>query len=405
MSKSDAVSFSIFKRKKKKNSPQKVSPNYYAQFKLADGSWTNAVSTRQTTQEAAKQWCLDQIKVGQIVLKQGVRFKEFATGFFAWDNQWAMTKRARRLRLSERWCSELDRLTDKMLIPSIGEMKLTDIDENTLDRLTIDLYKKGFAGSYVNKALIAMKAILTAACKQKLIKYVPPINKVENDSKTKGILSIDEVRRLFSSVKWKSYRGYVGSLLAATTGLRLGELQALTLPDLHLDDSYIHIWRSWDNKFKRFNQTTKTGKTRNIFIPENVKRELQLLIDINPYAGQDSDIFLFFSHRRNDRPAREKTFADSLYHAMKRIGITEKERCDRNISFHSWRHFLNSLLINSKIPLVKVQQITGHSTNRMTDHYFHLDGAQDVIDAVQGALFPALPDQEVPGDPLEGVQH
>lgn len=400
MSKTNAVSYAVFKRKKKKNSEKNPSPFYYAQFKLPDGSWTSAVSTRAKTKEEAKQWCLEQITGGQIVIKQGVRLADFAHGFFSWENQWAMSKKARGLRLSERWCRELDRLTDKMIIPHIGEMKLTDIDENTIERLTITLYENHFAGSYVNKALIALKAILSAACKQRLIKYVPIIEKVENKSPEKGILTIEEIHELFS-VKWESYRGYVGNLLAATTGLRLGELQAITLHDVHLDESYIHIWRSWDNKLKRFNATTKTGKKRNLIIPDKVCRELRQLIAFNPYLESEGDIFLFFSTRRKDRPAREKTFSESLYSAMNKIGISEKERTVRNISFHSHRHFLNTWLVNCKIPLLKVQSITGHVTNRMSDHYFHLDDMTDVKAVLEG-LFSTSANQD--GDP-PGVTH
>ena len=63
---------------------------------------------------------------------------------------------------------------------------------------------------------------------------------------------------------------------------------------------------------------------------------------------------------------------------MTLIGITEKIRQTRNITFHSHRHFLNSLLINANIPVQKIQSITGHLTAEMTQHYYHLDDMQDV---------------------------
>lgn len=358
---------------------------YYCRFKLQDGSWSPAKSTGETSKGRAEKWAVDYLHHGQVIMKENVTFGKFAENFFAWEGQWATLKRARGLRLSERWCHELNGILNRMILPAIGKRKIKDIDEQLIEQLTIDFYKQGLAGSYVNKMLIAIKAILTAAQKQKLIKYVPPIEKVENKSKEKGILTLDEVRRVFT-VEWKDYRGYAGSILAASTGLRLGELQALTLADIHLDESYIHVWRSWDNKYKRFNATTKTGKKRNIFIPENVKKEIMHLIKFNPYRDNPGDVFLFFSNTREDRPARDKLFSDTLYDALQKIGITEEIREGRNITFHSWRHFINSYLINAKVPLQKIQSITGHLTPEMTQHYYHIDEMADVR-SIQESIF------------------
>ena len=63
---------------------------------------------------------------------------------------------------------------------------------------------------------------------------------------------------------------------------------------------------------------------------------------------------------------------------MEKIGITSEERIKRRISFHSWRHWLNSLLINEKVPLHKVRAIVGHNTDAMTQNYYHADDMSDI---------------------------
>ena len=45
----------------------------------------------------------------------------------------------------------------------------------------------------------------------------------------------------------------------------------------------------------------------------------------------------------------------------------------RNLSFHAWRHFFNTLLRMSNVADSKVQSITGHRSLSMTDHYTHFD--------------------------------
>jgi hypothetical protein len=59
-----------------------------------------------------------------------------------------------------------------------------------------------------------------------------------------------------------------------------------------------------------------------------------------------------------------------------KIGISYEEKLKRNLSFHSWRHFLNTLVLTSNVGLNKVQKVTGHKSLKMTDHYTHFDTTQ-----------------------------
>ena len=104
---------------------------------------------------------------------------------------------------------------------------------------------------------------------------------------------------------------------------------------------------------------------------------------ITPY-NEDED-FIFFGRKR-EIPLDHRIIERNFYEALKKIGISEEERTRRVICFHSWRHFFNSLLINSRIPIPKVQTLTGHSTQRMTENYFHAQEYQDVIDITGGIL-------------------
>ena len=238
------------------------------------------------------------------------------------------------------------------ILPVFGNVKLSDIDKISIKQFRNDMYVKGYSGSVINKCLYALKTILEDAEEKELILSVPKITRAADNTKPKGILSIDEVNRLFSC-SWiqdtvSQYIGYVGNLLAASTGLRLGELQAIQIQDLHLDGGYITIKRSWDNRCNKLNETTKTGRERNIFIPEKVISTIQELLSIHPFP-YTPESFLFFGERKpTEKPAEKALFVRSLYMAMREIGISEEERKARNITFHSWRHFLNSLLINAK---------------------------------------------------------
>ena len=379
--------FTLFKRNKL----------YYARFRMPDGMRSIPKSTGQTSRARAEQWCVDYLQTGhgQIVKRESITFQEFSRDFFKWESAWALDKRVRGLRISMGHCQDMERLLNLHINPGLGTSRLASIDRTIIKNFRNDMYSRGYSGNTINKTLCAIRAILESAEEQGLIKFVPRIDRAADNPKTKGILTPEEVKRLFS-FKWETtaahchpsrpdFMGYVGNLLAASTGLRLGELQALTLQDIHLDAGYIRVWRSWSKKTESLNNTTKTGKERNIYIPSNVAAEIEKLIMMNP-APDNPESFLFFGEIKHDRPADCKFFIKSFYRALATIGIDEEERKQRNITFHSHRHWLNSLLINSKIPLQKVQSITGHVTADMSQHYYKLDDMRDVLQITESVF-------------------
>ncbi len=105
---------------------------------------------------------------------------------------------------------------------------------------------------------------------------------------------------------------------------------------------------------------------RDIPIPDHLSVKLQELKKRNPSG-------FLFSQDGGINPVTNKTFSKYLYRALERTGITDKKRRERNITFHSWRHYFNSTLRASGIADSKVQSVTGHSTQAMTEHYTHFN--------------------------------
>jgi len=380
--------FSFYTRKRKHGKPV-----YYVQFKQPDGSYSTAKSTGQTAKRKAIEWAENYLKLNGTPLKGGnTLFKEYSKGFYDWNGEWATNKRVEGKRIGERHCRDRGRLLKIHVWPVFGHMKLADIDKHKIRQFRNDLYNKDYSGSLINKCLYTLKGVLEDAEDKRLIHAIPKIERAVEIPKQKGILSIEEVNQLFS-FEWKTepkkyrpskpqYMGYVANLLSASTGLRLSEIQGLQFRDFK--GNYIIVRRAWNTALNKLNHTTKNGRERNVLIPSRVQQELQYLISSNPFED-NLENFIFYSSLPH-KPAEREIFIKALYNAMRRIGITEEIRRERNITFHSWRHFLNSLLINAKIPLQKVQQITGHISDRMSSHYFHADDMEDVL-CIQESLF------------------
>jgi len=184
----------------------------------------------------------------------------------------------------------------------------------------------------------------------------------------KGILSLVEFRRLFDPESFytvwdRSLFYYCLNILASVTGLRLGEIQAIQWHCIYPD--FIEIDRSWDRKYGL--KEPKAQSQRSVSIPGVVYDFFLLLKKLDRLAEPDTIVFHGDSLYR---PIDHKVVLKRLYQALDRIGIPDPERKRRNLTFHSWRHFLNTNL-RSLVTDTDLQKLTGHRTLAMTDHYDH----------------------------------
>ena len=79
------------------------------------------------------------------------------------------------------------------------------------------------------------------------------------------------------------------------------------------------------------------------------------------------DKFIFFGNIPN-KPVVQNVITDGLKLAMESIGISETQRQERNIVFHSWRHFY-ATTIATELSEKHAQLTLGHLTHAMTKHY------------------------------------
>jgi integrase len=181
-------------------------------------------------------------------------------------------------------------------------------------------------------------------------------------TREKGILSREELKLLFSDVPgniWRSTLHFALNLTAAMTGMRLGELLGLKYENVL--PFYINVVYSWSDTDQL--KCPKTGKTRKIPIPENLYRLLHSLNN----NRKPSDFI--FSH--GNKPIDHKTVYKQFYYALDKIGINSQIRKNINLTFHSYRHLFNTMLLEAGIAPETVRLYTGHSSG-MTARYSHV---------------------------------
>jgi len=371
---------------------------WYCRFLNPDDTWSTAKSTKipcynskgkEINQDGAIAWAIEMIKQDKQFSKN-IALGDYAEGFFLVGGKWWNHRSNFNKRVSIRQSKEKCALTKNYIVPSLGKKKIYNITEYDIEKFTGELVAKGFSSSTINKTLICLDTLLLFAKKEKIINYRIISEKRGSDSKARGVLKPTEVQKIFK-VEWSDFRAYVANLLACTTGLRQSEILALQHKDYQ--DDFIEVYKAWDTALSTLNNRTKSGKVRFVTIPSKVSELIKELISVSPF--QDPEAFIFYSTVFH-KPMESGILRSELYKAMELIGLESEERKERRVDFHSWRHWMNSYLINSKIPAYKVQSIIGHASNEMTENYYHADEMEDVR-KIQNTLADQLMSDTIAG--------
>jgi integrase len=130
-----------------------------------------------------------------------------------------------------------------------------------------------------------------------------PAEKIEllsNDTRERGILTPAELERLFR-LEWGDERGKIAAILAASSGMRLGEITGLQIENLDFERNIIHVLHSYSAYEKRI-KGTKSGKPRMIFTDPFILRMLAYLHAKNPHNNS----YIFYGTEA-DKPVTANT--------------------------------------------------------------------------------------------------
>ena len=250
------------------------------------------------------------------------------------------------------------------VIPVFGKKLLKNIKPKEIETWLLGSLKKGLSSSATNNNYKILQIMLSEAERLGYIAKSPAsaVKPVRKTSKDRKIFTREEVKQLFDPAKkesiWDFHLNYTASLLAATSGMRLGEIQGLQVEDVY--DTYVHVHRSLERGGFGLKDTKNHGE-RMIPLPDNTLAALRTVL-------RENVVGFVFSMDGGKNPVAATTITKSLYKALRTIGVKENVRMERNLTFHAWRHYFNSRLRSAGIPDSKIQSLTGHKTLQMTEH-------------------------------------
>lgn len=387
--------YSFIKRKTRKNEK----PIYYARI----GSWDDyySISTGKTSKAAAERFVIDYLEAkakeerGEIDKKSDITFAMYTADFWDPEGKFAQGRRARLRTITNGYLDNCKGTTTSYLVPKWGNYKLSEITASLIDSWVLSLVKdpvpnlmgkkegvRFLKPATINRILQIMRTIMEQACTEGLIqdnpaKFVKPVSNAS--AKKKGILTPDEVKALLNPEIWDDYRHYAINLLALTTGMRISEIRGLQVHQIHKD--YIEVHTAWADKHGL--KEPKWGSARDIPITEKV---YEVLLHVVEKSRPQS--IVFYAATSHDKPMSKSYIEHTLYKTLEKIKINETQRLERNLTFHSHRHTLNTLLRAAGVPDPKIRMMTGHRQESMTELYTHFrrEDFKEIATATEGLI-------------------
>lgn len=245
------------------------------------------------------------------------------------------------------------------VLPYFSQFMLNEITRRHINNWLLNLPSHGICNATANKALSVLRIILDFALFDGIIEKNPA-------REVKPLIQRDSSRKAFTKEQVKALYEYdyknktivrAAIILAASTGLRLGEIRALRWADVRLNKIIVsHSFTATDGL-----KTTKSGKPREVPITPEVYEILSSL-------RKKKDTAYLFS-RDGNTPVSSTYLNDHLKQVLQDLGIPA------DYTFHCFRHFFNTQLIEAQIPGEIIRAVIGHSDIKMTMHYAHVDGA------------------------------
>jgi integrase len=401
--------YTLFKRGKK----------YYVRFRKPDGTRTSPVSSGQTNERAAKSWAQEQLEAGAGKVTKRSRFRHLGHDFFDIQGPYHQECLANFRRISERQLRSKQLLMKNHILPYFGEMQLEEIITADISKFKHTLMQKNLTGNTINKCISCLKAIFEYAEENGYINRIPNLKRASIQDRTRTVLTRRQAKSLFRDDDWDgNVRARTMNRLAMITGMRASEILALTYDDIlsperiearalanadiqqmyHRmlggqvpDCTVIAIYKAWDQQDNRLNDHTKTDSSRRFVpIPDSMMKELADIKRFRDKLQPDSP-FIFFAEFSTHKPMEGRLALREMRRKIEekvRINdevLTVEKQKERLLDFHSWRHFLNTQMIEHGFAEVITDLMTGHATKSMTQNYTRLMNFTEII-TMQEAL-------------------
>ena len=222
--------------------------------------------------------------------------------------------------------------------------------------------RKTISDATLSKHLRHLATCLEAARVEGLIsenpvRRLPSSAKPKPRTKDASYFTDDELARLWPELSEREPYLYAAKL-AATTGMRFGEIAGLRLADVQMLHDEIQLQRQWTAGKEV--DTTKGGKPRTVDLVPGAVGVLEAWLE-----RRGIEEGLLFEREVGGHLSNEEA-RGLLYGAMKRAGIPRVGEAGGTRDWHSFRHTFARIALESGALIQWVQGQLGHSSTKLT---------------------------------------
>lgn len=263
-------------------------------------------------------------------------------------------------------------ITDRFIRPSFSGMKINYIEPANVRAWQNGMMKLGYSQHYLRKIDSVLSSIFEYGVKFYGMKSNPSktVGSIgSHKTKKVNFWTLEEFEKFIVLVKDKRFHLIYNMLY--WTGLRVGELLALTPKDVDIENMLISVTKTYCRWHKRdIISPPKTKKSnRTVFIHNALNEEIKQYFKENLRIGNDDRMF----------PVTADSVRDRMTRIVKKAGL-------KRIKVHDLRHSHASLLINMNITPLMVSERLGHEKVETTlNIYSHLypEMQQKLMNAIE----------------------
>lgn len=279
-----------------------------------------------------------------------ITFQEVANEYLEWYQK----------RRKESSYIKISSIVKTHLIPRFKNKRLLTIRNKDITDFQDDLIDSGAAISHIKKIHTTLSAIFNFAIKQEYIKTNPASTVGNVDLKEERKMdywTLEEFKQFISVIDDDFYLTLFMTLYYS--GMRKGEVLALTWSDIDFDENNIRINKTAYNG--KITKPKTTGSIRTITMPKHTMRLLFMLKATKEHYKPDYIVFGDF-YKTLSTTTLDRYFAKYI----KKAGV-------KKIRIHDLRHSHASYLINKGTIISVVAKRLGHSNPSTTlNIYSHL---------------------------------
>lgn len=329
-------------------------------------SWNDSLGKRHrktkngfTTKAEAKKWAAS----AEVELTKGIKVDEDIS-FSSYYQDWFKKYKEPKLYPGPNQAWYL--LVGKMVNNYFGKGKIKQITRSQYQGF-LNGYAKDHSPASVRKTNNIIRQCVKSAILDGLIirDFTQNITLGGNKGKELNVdyLNLKEIKELLKEAKTVrcGYHLYTTRYMIVTaiyTGMRLGEIQALTWDDIDLKNRIIDINKSWDGRRRVFKPTKTKSSIRKIKMNNDLCKVLTELHKRNPHSK------MVFENFMGTVPTTE-----AVNHTLKSLldflGIQR-----HNFHFHSLRHSHVAILLAKGVDIYAISKRLGHSNISTTTRIY-----------------------------------